>query len=293
MKIMHEQLNIKNESSLKVKWDDFPHFTFPWHFHPEYELVYVIESFGTRFIGDSVENFEAGDLVLLGSNVPHFWKNNELFHRNDPQYKVKAVVIHFPEDFFKQQIDHDQEFQAISHLLKKAGRGIHFSTSVANRLQKDILKLLRLKGLRRTLHFVDLLDQLATTKNQRLLASESYQANLHDLSSDRLDKVMHFINSNYRQDLKVTMIAQHVSMNTSAFCRYFKNKTGKSVTEFVNEMRIGYACKLLLENKQNISQICFESGFNNLSNFNHCFKRMKSFSPSQYRKLYHLNSQVS
>ncbi|WP_159517652.1 cupin domain-containing protein [Sunxiuqinia indica] len=87
MKIMHEQLNIKNESSLKVKWDDFPHFTFPWHFHPEYQLVYVIESFGTRFIGNSVENFEAGDLVLLGSNVPHFWKNNELFHRNDPQYK--------------------------------------------------------------------------------------------------------------------------------------------------------------------------------------------------------------
>ena len=287
MKIMHEQLSFRGTNSFNIKWDDFPHFTFPWHFHLEFELVYVIRSFGKRFVADHIEDFNDGDLILLGSNLPHFWKNDEAFFNNDPRYQVNAIVIHFPKDFFKHQLESYSEFYQIKELLVRAARGISFQKQVADSLSSELKRLLKLKGLDRTLHFLKVLNKLAQTKQYKLLASETYRPDLHDWSSNRLDKVMHIINSNYRQTIKLETVANLIGMNPTAFCRYFKEKTGKSFIEFVNEMRIGYACKLLLEEKQSVSQICFESGFNNLSNFNRCFKKIRSFSPVQYRNQFH------
>ena len=283
MKIMHEQLNPSGTNSLHIKWDDFPHFTFPWHFHTEYELVYVIKSFGKRFVADHVEDFTGGDLVLLGPNLPHFWKSDEAFFKNDPKYHVNAIVIHFPPDFFKEQLEKYPEFFQIRELLVRAARGIKFQKQVSDSIGAELNKLLKKKGIDRTLLFVKVLDKLANSTQYKLLASESYRPDLHDWSSNRLEKVIHLVNSNYRQPIKLETVASHVGMNSTAFCRYFREKTGRSFIEFVNEMRIGYACKLLQEGKQNVSQICFESGFNNLSNFNRCFRRMKSLSPVQYR----------
>ncbi len=283
MKIMHEQLIFKGNNSFNIKWDDFPHFTYPWHFHSEFELVYVIKSFGKRFVADHIENFSDGDLVLMGPNLPHFWKNDDVFFNNDPQYKVNAIVIHFPADFFAGQMETYPEFRPIKELLNRASRGVSFQEQVSNALGKDLKRLLRMKGLERTLHFLKVLDKLARTKNYKLLASETYRPDLNDWSSSRLDKVMHLINSGYRQPVKLDTIANHIGMNTTAFCRYFKEKTGKSFINFINEMRVGYACKLLLEGKQSVSQIGFESGFNNLSNFNRIFKKTTGFPPVQYR----------
>ena len=283
MKIMHEHLSFRGNNSFNIKWDDFPHFTFPWHFHQELELVYVIKSFGKRFVGDHVEDFHDGDLVLLGSNLPHFWKNDEVFFKNDPNYQVNAIVIHFPADFFSHQIESYPEFHLIRKLLIRAVRGISFSLQVSGRLDIKFKRLLKLKGLERTLQFIKILNQLAHTKDYKLLAGEICRTDLYDWSSSRLDKVMHIINANYRQQIRLEVVAGHIGMNPSAFSRYFKEKTGKSFTEFVNEMRIGYACKLLLEGKQTVSQICFESGFNNLSNFNRCFKKMILMPPVHYR----------
>jgi len=280
---MHEQLSFRGNNSFNIKWDDFPHFTFPWHFHQELELVYVIKSFGKRFVGDHVEDFHDGDLVLLGSNLPHFWKNDEVFFNNDPKYQVNAIVIHFPADFFSHQIENYPEFHLIRKLFIRAARGVSFPLQVSGRLDPKIKRLLKLKGLERTLGFIKILDQLARTNDYKLLAGETWRTDLYDWSSNRLDKVMHIINANYRQQIRLEVIAGHIGMNPSAFSRYFKEKTGKSFTEFVNEMRIGYACKLLLEGKQTVSQICFESGFNNLSNFNRCFKKVIFMSPVHYR----------
>jgi AraC-like DNA-binding protein len=290
MKIMHEQLNPSGNNSLHIKWDDFPHFTFPWHFHTEFELVYVIKSYGKRFVADHVEDFADGDLVLLGPNLPHFWKNDEAFFNNDPNLQVNAVVIHFPSDFFRDQLDNYPEFFQVRELLSRAARGISFQGPVSSRLGAEINKLLKKKGLGRTLLFVKILGELAKTRQFKLLASEAYRPDLHDWSSNRLEKVIHLVNSTYRHPIKLETVASHVGMNQTAFCRYFKEKTGKPFIEFVNEMRIGYACKLLLEGKQSVSQICFESGFNNLSNFNRCFKKMRGLSPVRYRdQFYHTN----
>lgn len=288
MKIMHEHLNFQGNTSFTVKWDDFPHFTYPWHFHSEYELTYVIKSYGKRFVADHIGNFKENDLVLLGCNLPHFWKNDEVFLKNDPKLKVNAVVIQFPSDFFKQQIQSYPEFHPIKELLKRSGRGISFKETVSIRLGEKIKQLLNKEGLERTLSFLDILNQLAQTKEYKILASENYRPELFDWSSNRLNKVMHLINTNYRHSLNLEYVADKIGMNPTAFCRYFKEKTGKSFSELVIEMRIGHACKLLIEGNLNISQICYESGFNNLSNFNRQFKKHTSYSPSQYKNQFHL-----
>ncbi|MEN6454554.1 MAG: AraC family transcriptional regulator [Prolixibacteraceae bacterium] len=283
MKIMHEQLNLKGKDAITIKWDEFPHFTFPWHFHPEFELVYIMKSFGKRFVADHVEDFNEGDLVLLGSNLPHFWKNDEIFFSNDPRYMVNAIVIHFSPDFFSHQIENYPEFYPIRKLLNLTSRGISFSHQVSEEMKPRLKKLLKLKGLERTLFFLKILDKLSRTGDFKLLASETFRSNLYDWSGSRLDKVMHLINSNYRETIKLETVADHIGMNPSAFSRYFREKTGKPFTAFVLEMRIGYACKLLIEGNHSVSQICFESGFNNLSNFNRCFKKLTSLNPVLYR----------
>ncbi|MGE4585936.1 MAG: AraC family transcriptional regulator [Mangrovibacterium sp.] len=283
MKIMHERLILQGKKPIKIKWDEFPHFTFPWHFHPEYELVYVIKSFGKRFVADHAEDFKEGDLVLLGPNLPHFWKNNELFYSGDPRYQVNAVVVHFPEDFLAHELESYSEFFRIGKLLKRAARGISFPSEVSAKIGPQLRKLLKKKGLEQLLGFIRILDKLAGTEGGRLLSSENYQPDFLEWPSERMERVMHLINTGYREPISQETIARRIGMNSSAFSRYFREKTGKSFTNFVSEMRIGYACKLLQEGKLSVSQIGFESGFNNLSNFNRSFRKINSCTPTQYR----------
>ena len=283
MKIMHEQVSFAPRTMLKVKWDDFPHFTYPWHFHSELELVYVLKSSGKRFVADSVEPFSEGDITLLGSNLPHFWKSEDPGNANNPM-RVNAIVVQFHKDFFRDEINSYPEFHPIHELLKRAVRGIHFEPPVAEKLGRMLKRLLKLNGLERMLYFIKLLETMARTENYRILASKAYQLEEHRELNSRLDKIMHFITTNYQRKITQDEIASKIGMTSSAFCRYFKEKTGKSFIFFVNELRIGYACKLLFENHLSISQICFECGFNNLSNFNRMFKRQTGFTPGEYQQ---------
>lgn len=280
---MHEQVSFAPRTMLKVKWDDFPHFTYPWHFHSEFEIVYILKSSGKRFVADSVEFFQEGDITLLGSNLPHFWKS-DVYNEAENLNHVNAIVVQFHKDFFREEIHSYPEFHRISELLRKAEQGIHFSKTSGEKIGRMLKRLLQLNGLERMLYFIKLLDTMASTENCRVLASKGYHLKeQHDLNS-RLDKIMHFINTNYQRKITQEEVAAKIGMTTTAFCRYFKQKTGKGFIYFINEMRIGYACKLLIENHLSISQICFECGFNNLSNFNRMFKRQTGYAPGQYQQ---------
>jgi AraC-like DNA-binding protein len=281
MKIMREQVSFPPRALLKVKWDDFPHFTYPWHFHSEFEIVYVLKSSGKRFVADNVEPFGEGDITLLGSNLPHFWKSEST---NDDENRVNAIVVQFHSDFFREQINSYPEFYRICEMLKHATQGINFPPPLNEKIGRMLKRLLKLNGLERMLFFIKMMDVMARTENYRLLASKGYQLEEHKELNNRLDKIMHFINTNYQRKITQEEVASKIGMNTSAFCRYFKEKTGKGFICFVNEMRIGYACKLLIENHLSISQICFECGFNNISNFNRMFKRQTEFTPGEYQQ---------
>lgn len=282
MKIMHEQVSFAPRTMLKVKWDDFPHFTYPWHFHSEFEIVYILKSSGRRFVADSIEPFQEGDITLMGSYLPHFWKSDVPGDIETSQ--VNAIVVQFHKDFFREEINSYPEFHRISELLKRAERGIHFSKTSGEKIGKMLKRLLKLNGLERMLYFIKLMDAMARTENYRILASNAYQLEEHKELNNRLDKIMHFINTNYQRKITQEEVATKIGMTTAAFCRYFKEKTGKGFIFFVNEMRIGYACKLLIENHLSISQICFECGFNNISNFNRMFKRQTGFTPGEYQQ---------
>lgn len=283
MKIMHEQVSFAPRTMLKVKWDDFPHFTYPWHFHSEFEIVYILKSTGKRFVADSIESFKEGDITLIGSNLPHFWKSNAALE-NTGTTRVNAIVVQFHKDFFRDEIHSYSEFHAINELLKRAASGIHFQDPASEKIGKRLKRLLKLNGLERLLYFIKLMDLMARTENYRVLASKSYLLEEHKELSKRLDKIMHFIITNYQRKISQEEVATKIGMSTAAFCRYFKEKTGKNFIFFVNEMRIGYSCKLLTENSLSISQICFECGFNNISNFNRVFKRQTGFTPGGYQQ---------
>ena len=283
MKIMHEQVSFPPRTMLKVKWDEFPHFTYPWHFHKEFEIVYVIKSSGKRFVADSVEPFSDGDITMMGSNLPHFWKSHKPEGEDNSKY-VNAIVVQFNKDFFREEIASYPEFHHINELLKRAQNGIHFTKPASEKIGKKLKRLLKLNGLERMLYFIKIMDFMARTENYRLLASKGYVLEEHRELNSRLDKIMHFINTHYQRKITQEEVASKIGMTTVAFCRYFKEKTGKGFIYFVNEMRIGYACKLLVENHLSISQVCFECGFNNLSNFNRMFKRQTGLTPGEYQQ---------
>ena len=233
-------------------------------------------------MADSVETFCEGDITILGSNLPHFWKD-EANGGTEKENRVKAIVVQFHKDFFREQINSYSEFHYINELLKRAVWGISFSKASGEKVGKMLKRLLKMNGLERMLYFIKIMDSMAHIENYHLLASKGSQVGEHKELNSRLDKIMHFININYQRKISQQEIASKIGMTTAAFCRYFREKTGKGFTFFVNEMRIGYACKLLMENRLAISQICFESGFNNLSNFNRIFKRQTGNTPGEYQ----------
>lgn len=287
MKIMHEQIDFPGRSAVKVKMQEKPHFTFPWHFHSEFELLYVIEGYGTSFVADNIEEFKAGDLALMGSNLPHFWKSDEAFHDPEKRRKIKYVVVQFSNEFFKEAISEYPEFHMIKELLERSARGIRFLPEFAEKAKKKIMKIARSKGFERALLTLELLQFLAKTKEYRLLAGELYKEQAHDFTNDRLTKVMYYLNTSYLNKIELDKVAAIANMHPSAFCRYFKEKSGKSLSEFVNDMRISYACRLIIDDKMSVSQICYESGFNNLSNFNRIFKKHTGFTPTKYFEEFH------
>ncbi len=285
MKLMHEQLNIIGNNTIKVKWDDFPHFTFPWHHHQEFEIVYVLKSYGIRFVGDSIENFKEGDLVLLGSNLPHYWKNAPEFYENNSKLKVNAVVVQFSMELFGTNQLLLPEFAAIKTLLGNAGQGIKFKGMNTKLLQKKLLKMLRVSGFDRYIGLLDILNEMAKYEEFNLLASAQFEKDSTGYGDNRINKILTYINYNYREKINIAYLANLSGMNVTAMCRYFKCKTGKTIVQHINEMRIGYACKLMTDKQLQISQIAIECGFNNISNFNHTFKQFTSKTPTAYCEL--------
>jgi AraC-like DNA-binding protein/quercetin dioxygenase-like cupin family protein len=279
---MHEHIDFPGRSAVKVKYCEKPHFTYPWHFHPEFEILYIIEGSGTRFVADSIEDFQSGDLVLVGSALPHFWRSDEKYMNSGGELKIKYTVIQFSAEFLKAEIQAYPEYHFIGDLLGRAARGVYFNHDFATEVSKKIAKVVKLNGFERIICLQELLQKMAKTAEYRLLAGELYQHNNINFTNFRLTKVMQFLNTNYQRKIELENVAEIANLHPAAFCRFFKEKSGKSLSEYVNDLRVGYACRLINEGRMSISQISFESGFNNLSNFNRTFKKHTGFTPTSY-----------
>lgn len=281
--IMNERLPISKSLPLKVRFFDYEHFSYPLHFHSEYEIIYISESSGTRFLGNNIAKYKAGDILLIGSNLPHFMKSDDIYHSGNCDLRVKGVIIQFEKDFMYYAINHYPHFIKIKKLLQDSIRGIYFSSAQFPKLKSLITKLPLENGLNQLMIFLEILKEMSETNKHQLISTTDF-VNETVYDTARIDKIISFLNKNYTRHITLEEIASFAAMNTAAFCRYFKSKTGKSFKNYILDMRIGYACKLLLMEDISITQISNQCGFETISHFNKTFKKNMNYVPSEYRK---------
>ena len=281
--IINERLPISKSSPLKARFFDYEHFSYPLHFHLEYEIIYIKEGTGTRFLGNSISKFEAGDILLIGSNLPHFMKSDEVYHSGNSDLRVKGTIIQFEKEFMYSAINHYPHFIKIKNLFQESQRGIYFAAASFPKLQDLIEKIPLENGLNQMMLFLEILKEMSETENRQTISTTDFvNETIYDTA--RIDKIISYLNKNYTRNISLDEIASFAAMNSSAFCRYFRSKTGKSFKNYILDMRIGYACKLLLMEDISISQLSIQCGFETISHFNKTFKKNTGYVPSQYRK---------
>lgn len=283
MKPQLEKLSIEGSLSYLARGFKMAFFDAPWHYHPEYELTYIIKSHGQRFVGDHVGPFYEGDLVLLGSNLPHFWRNDDAFYQSNTVLCAESVVIQFPQSLVHDFIEKIPEFNSIQELMKRSARGIRFSTKTIHAIEKDILQLPYLPEGVRFISFLSILLNLAKDKSSEALASTAYQITPDDADTERMKRIIEFTLAHFQEEIRLEIVAETAHMTVPAFCRYFKKRTQKTYIEFLNSFRISHARKLLSNSDLSVAQVGLECGFRNLSNFHQIFKRHTGISPFQYK----------
>lgn len=264
-----------------IRRDARSHLYKRWHFHEELELVLILQSTGMRFVGDHVGTFGPGDLVLLGSMLPHLWLNDPAFFEEEALL-AEAVVLHINKKVAETEILGFKEFQVLKSLLERASCGIYFK-NYPSVISAYMEVLLEAEDLDKGIIFLQLMQQLVRVEDTEILSSEAFAAMHRRHSSSRLSLVYEFIANNFTRKVSLEEIAEMVCMTPASFCNYFKKKTGKTVFQHINESRISYAKKLLIETDHRVSQVAYTSGFSSISFFNRTFKKITGQSPSEYR----------
>jgi len=270
------------DRSFMVAKHSYPYFLDVWHYHHELELVYILKSTGTRFIGDNIEKFKEGDLILIGENLPHLWQNDPEYFELKEEGKAEAYSIHFTKGFAGDSFLNLPEMKEIKKMVERANQGIKFGGESRKKALSMIQELFVAEGVDRLVKLLNFLALLADENEYEILCTDGFSFPLNVTGDDRVDKVYSFTFNNFKRNISLEEVADLVHLNPTAFCRYFKKSTKKTYSKFLNEIRVGYACKLLIEEKHNISEVGYECGFNNLSNFNRQFKNVMEISPSEY-----------
>ncbi|WP_282160578.1 AraC family transcriptional regulator [Ulvibacterium marinum] len=287
MKLTYKQTERKPENSFLVRQDRMPCIEQDWHFHKELELIYFIKSSGTRYVGNSIGNFAPGELYLIGSNVPHLFRNNREYYSDMLEDEaVNLVVIKFESEFLGTVFLDLAETKKLNTLFQKANRGVKFSKAVTHLVHNYILGMVGDEGLSRIVSLLKILDILSISENYVPLCSEVIINNYNQNEKDRMARVISFLTENFDRKIELDQVASIAYMTPNAFCRYFKKRTKKSFTQYLNEIRLRHACKLLIEGELQISTICYQSGFNTITNFNRQFKTLMGVTPSNYMERY-------
>lgn len=270
-----------SESSFLVKEEHFNSFDIPWHVHPEFELTYIIQGKGKINVGDFVADLKGPELLMLGPNLPHSWYGAQ---SSEEEVLSKQIVIQFPIDFLGADFFQYPAFRKIGDLLNKSYRGLAFEVSEVQTISGQIREILQMDEFERTMALLKVLHYLAERKRYDRLSSIGYSTLLNKSESVRLNAIYQFILDHFKTDLDLNKVASYAHMTPQAFSRYFRERTRKTFISFLNEVRIGCACRMLSQSALSISQICYESGYSNLSNFNRQFKKTKGMTPSQYAR---------
>lgn len=252
---------------------------FYWHFHPEYELVYIEGASGTRHVGEHISTYNGSDLVLIGSNIPHL----------NFDYGVKTayrkVVVHLKKEFIDTHLHQIPELATIAQLLSKSNFGIAFNGAIKKQVGEKLFKLQHLSTIQQYFQLLEILQLLSEVADMELLHSQPYQSKLSEREKGRLRAIYAFVDMNYHQKIDLDEVAELSNMTKEAFCRYFKKVTSYTFIDFLNRYRISQSKRLLMSGCS-ISDACYQTGFESLSYFNRTFKKVTQENPRDFRKMY-------
>ena len=274
------------DHSFSVRQDTYPYINNRWHYHEELELIHIHEGKGTQFIGDNIKSFSSGDIVLIGSNLPHYWKFDDAYFQKKGAPKALSTVIHFFDNFWGDRFINLPETKPLRMVMEKAKRGILINGKDAKIISALIEKVNSTEGLVRMMALIECLLAFHVAKNSTLLSSIGFKVDFSASENERINAIYNYTLSHFTGEIYLEKIAAIAGMVPNSFCRYFKSRTGKTYSQFLTELRVGQACKLLLENKLSMKQLCFESGFNNFSCFHKNFKIITGKSPQKYQQEY-------
>ncbi len=284
MRPIFKKVDSTTEQAFVAKIDRFSKFYNKWHFHPELELTHIVKGRGTRFVGDNIEFFQDGDLILVGSNLPHVWKN-----QNEESELAVAQVVQFLPSFLGDEIWKKVEFKNVQNLIVKSANGLKIEGVTKVQVLEYLDLLFQANSpLDRLMILVKMLDFLGSSLDLIPMSRSLFSVKVDKLHTDRLNQVIDFTINNFSTKIVLEDVAAMSNMSVSNFCKYFKTRMKKTYVQYLTEVRIGFSCKLLIENKLSVHQVAFESGFINISNFNRAFKLTKQMTPLAYRKTYHL-----
>jgi AraC-like DNA-binding protein len=254
-----------------------------WHYHNNFEISFITEGSGKRIVADSIEEFQPGDLAFIGRNLPHVWiadkETRALSNRT-----LEMVFLQFPSNVLSPQLLALPECINIKRALDFSERGIQIVGHTLNEVSEIMLQLPYLKSFDRMLNFFKMMDIIGKSKSNIQLASKEYLKLRFRTGNKRIAAIHEYLMSNYREDVDLKRLAALVSMAEGSLCRFFKMNMGMTLFEYLNQIKTEFACKLLMDQDLSITEVCLDSGFNNISHFNKQFKKITSVTPSEYRK---------
>lgn len=256
-------------------------FDFPIHFHPEFELNLIKNGKGVRrLVGDSLEEIDDIELVLVGPNLHHGWITH-----NCKTDEIHEVTIQFQNNLFNEDLLNKRIMKPIKEMFDRSIHGILFTKKISNELYPRISQVSRLDGMDYFIEMVSILHDLANSRNQRLLSTYTVNRNEFE-NSDNIKKVYDYIHANFHKKITLAEVSEIVNMSSVSFNRFIKKRTGKTFINYLNDVRISNAAMWLLEKDQSISEIAYKCGFNNIANFNRVFKKFKNCTPSEYKAVF-------
>lgn len=253
-----------------------------WHYHDNYEISFITEGTGKRIVADSIEEFQPGDLVFIGRNLPHVWiADKDLL--TPTSRSLEMVFLQFTDNIIGTQLKGLPEFKNIVKALAASERGIHILGQTLNEVSELMLQMPYMKSFDRMLHFFKILDIIGKSSSLAYLASKEYLKARFTTGNKRIALIHDYLMKNYRDEVNLNNLASLVNMAEGSLCRFFKSNMGLTIFEYLNKIKVEFACKLLMDEDLSITEVCFDSGFNNLSHFNKQFKKSTGATPTEYR----------
>lgn len=284
MKPALEHLPRQKNESFVVKYFDYHYYPTPWHYHPELELVLVTESTGKRFIGNHITEFKPGNLALLGANIPHTYKNEEKYYQEGAQLRAKSIVIHFTRESLGNDFLKLPEAAHVNKLFEREAYGLDINGELNRSISKKLHDIVTLEGLKRWICLTEMLHEIAAAKKGLTQVCKQEYKGYNEKESNRLNNVMNWVMANLENELSLDAAAEIAEMNSNAFSRFFSMRTRKTFSAYIKELRLQKAATLLIESELPVTEICFDCGYNNISNFNRQFLDYYHMNPLKFRK---------